>query len=162
MTRGRPQRADPAHASDLGERATLSLAHDHERLWALLVAAADSLEAGRPKTARRRFRAFREAFERHVRVEEEVLFPLFEVRVGLVGGPTVLMRDEHRQMADRVQTMAQAVETADQTAFASARKAFSETFRRHTAKEERFLYTTLERLLSSPQRAALGERLLRA
>jgi hemerythrin-like domain-containing protein len=146
----------PAPATD---GATATLTQDHERLRDLLQRAAGSVAGRRVRQARADFRAFQLAFERHVRNEEEIVFPLFEVRVGLVGGPTVLMRDEHQRMADQVRSMAGALDCHDPAAFAEAQARFSDLFQAHTAKEERFLYTTLDRLLSSEQRAAVGGRL---
>jgi hemerythrin-like domain-containing protein len=138
---------------------TMPLSQDHEGLRERLRRAGDLAEAGHLRQARTEFRAFQAVLERHVRAEEEVLFPLFEVRVGLVGGPTVLMRDEHRRMADHVRAMAQALDRDDRTAFTELRALFGELFLAHASKEERFLYMTLDRLLSSEQRAALAERL---
>ena len=149
----------PATATD---GATTALTQEHEQLRGLLQRAADSVAGRRARQARAAFRAFQVAFERHVRSEEEIVFPLFEVRVGLVGGPTVLMRDEHGRMAEQVRAMAAAVDRADPGAFGEAHARFADLFRAHTAKEERFLYMTLDRLLSSEQRAAVGERLRQA
>ena len=142
--------------------ATTALTQDHERLRDQLQHAASSLADRRLRQARTDFRAFQAAFERHVRTEEEIVFPLFEVRVGLVGGPTVLMRDEHGRMAEHVQAMAAAFDRGDSATFGEAHARFAELFRAHTAKEERFLYTTLDRLLSSEQRAAVSGRLRQA
>ena len=139
--------------------ATTALTQDHERLRDQLQHAASSLADRRLRQARTDFRAFQAAFERHVRTEEEIVFPLFEVRVGLVGGPTVLMRDEHQRMMEQVRAMAAAVDCGNPGAFAESRARFAELFLAHTAKEERFLYMTLDRLLSAEQRAALGGRL---
>lgn len=138
---------------------TTSLSRDHDGLRERLRRAADGASAQRVRQARADFRAFQAAFERHVRAEEEVLFPLFEVRVGLIGGPTVLMRDEHRRMADQVRAMAGALDRDDPVTFGELQALFNDLFRAHTSREERFLYMTLDRLLSSEQRAALGERL---
>lgn len=149
----------PANATD---GATTALTEDHGRLRDLLRRAAESLAGRRARQARADFRAFQVAFERHLRREEEIVFPLFEVRVGLVGGPTVLMRDEHRRMADDVRSMAAALHREDAAAFAESHARFADLFAAHSAKEERFLYTTLDRLLSSEQRAAVDGRLRQA
>jgi len=155
--------ADPATAP-LDEGATAPLAEQHARLRAVLDTVSERVQAGRSAGARRGFRAFRQALTRHIGVEEEVLFPLFEVRVGLVGGPTALMREEHRQLLGLVERMGETLNgrPGAAEAFSEARQRFEEAFRTHAAKEERFLYTTLDRLLSEEQRAMLAERLARA
>ena len=45
------------------------------------------------------FEKFKFGLHRHIAWEEEILFPLFEEKTGMTdGGPTFVMREEHRQI----------------------------------------------------------------
>ena len=56
------------------------------------------------------------ALERHIRLEEEIVFPLFEARSGIVDGPTAVMRDEHRCLRRALALMRAGIEARDGTA----------------------------------------------
>ena len=68
---------------------------DHDRLDGLLDDTRRLLGSGRPEDAAARFTEFRDGLQRHIRMEEEVLFPAFELATGMShGGPTGQMRLE--------------------------------------------------------------------
>src|SRR3990167_5592514 len=49
--------------------------------------------------AKENFKKFKFGLQRHIVWEEEILFPLFEEKTGMKnGGPTEVMRQEHRQI----------------------------------------------------------------
>ena len=105
-----PQESDPTlwrtelfrRAANRGalRRVTEALAWDHDRLDALLSRIFDERAAGRLEDARRLWPEFERGLERHIRFEEELLFPVFEEKAGLSPnqGPTAVMRAEHRQI----------------------------------------------------------------
>jgi hemerythrin-like domain-containing protein len=71
---------------------------DQRRLIDLLRGVQDAKEIG-PDRAHRAFSKFRAKLERHIACEEKVLFPRFDETNGLLkGGPTAVMRVEHRQI----------------------------------------------------------------
>jgi iron-sulfur cluster repair protein YtfE (RIC family) len=56
--------------------------------------------------AKQFFKEFKIGLQRHIIWEEEILFPLFEEKTGLKnGGPTEVMRLEHRQIKTHLETI---------------------------------------------------------
>ena len=136
-------------ASDLKARsASAYLGWDHDRLEALLAGCDAALAAGRVEDAVHRFAEFRTGLKRHIRMEEEVLFPAFERATGAgEQGPTAVMRQEHRIIEGILDRMVASL--ADPRGSADER----ETLRRellnvlgeHNAKEEHIVYPLTDR-----------------
>jgi hypothetical protein len=82
-----------------GPTVTGYLHWDHRRLDALLESSRSSLGDGAHADAAARFLEFATGLGRHIRMEEEVLFPAFEASTGMRGaGPTTVMRGEHLEI----------------------------------------------------------------
>lgn len=138
------------------------LSRDHVRLGLLIDRASTAMAEGRLAEARDGFRAFREALVRHLRLEDELVFPLFEVRTGLVGGgPTGVMHDEHRDIRGALERLDAALRSEDPAAFAQGQAFLHASLADHTAKEERVIYPMLDGLLSEQERRRFVERLER-
>jgi iron-sulfur cluster repair protein YtfE (RIC family) len=135
------------------------LGWDHDRLDALLVRAERELEAERPQAATECFRAFRDGLTRHIRIEEELLFPLFEARTGVAAGPTEVMRSEHREIERALELMERGLAAGSVERFEEGRRFLAATLVDHNAKEEHILYPTMDRLLSDSERAAFTRRM---
>ena len=86
------------------------LVHDHERCDALLRQTQQSVGAARWTDARRDVAAFRYALERHVLIEERIIFPAFERALGSAASPTAAMRADHLRVRAVAQRLANAVE----------------------------------------------------
>lgn len=103
----------------------------------------------------------------HAAKEDQILFPAIEGTIGSIGGPTEVMRDEHRRIhvggeafrtalaglpehpsADSLQTMAAGLLELGQLISA------------HFDKEERALFPMADALLTPQESEAIGERLL--
>jgi hemerythrin-like domain-containing protein len=133
---------------------------DHRRLDALLrKASADALAGA--GSARASCEAFEQALTRHIRIEEQVLFPLFETRIGIMGGPTETLRQEHREIQHAAALMRAAIARNDVDAFRDACAFLQGALAPHHSKEEHVLYPTTDRALSDAERAMVLERLLR-
>jgi uncharacterized protein (DUF2249 family) len=134
---------------------TEALAWDHDRLDALAGAA---FQAGKREGARRLFAVYRHAFDRHLRAEEEVLFPVFEMRAGLPhGGPTAVLRAEHRHLRILVAQIAKELEGGP-SVVATMRLALENASKDHYRKEELILYPGTDRLLTEAERDTLVAR----
>lgn len=133
-----------------------ALGWDHERLARLEVAAFVARAAGDAGTAEKWYAVFAAALRRHIAVEEEFLFPVFEKRLGLSpsAGPTEVMRREHRgilRLLDEIlQTIGNPAKLPDE-----ARAAFHELLEKHHLKEEEILYPSLDYALSPGESDAL-------
>jgi len=138
---------------------TAYLSWDHERLTGLLDDAEFGVEAGDFDGAADRCREFEGGLARHMRLEEEVLFPLFEARAGLVDGPTAVLRAEHREIERAAALVREGLERHDTEAFHDGLSFLRATLRCHDSKEEHILFPTIDVLLTERERLALTERL---
>jgi len=153
--------AMPAASSSSFESVTSYLGWDHHRIGVLLRAADDAVGENRFADATRDYDRFERGLLRHLRIEEELLFPVFEARSGMVGGPTSVMRDEHRLVRRALGLMRSGVDAGDASVFRDGLRFFQSVMPDHNAKEEHILYPTLDGLLTGAERAALVARLQR-
>jgi iron-sulfur cluster repair protein YtfE (RIC family) len=137
------------------------LGWDHDRLDEVLRSVSAEVETGCFAEASALYEEFEVGLRRHIRIEEELLFPVFEARSGMVNGPTDVMRDEHQQVRTALGLMRRGLQRADAAAYADGRRFLETVLPDHNAKEEHILYPTLDRLLRPAERAALVARLQR-
>lgn len=119
------------------------MAWDHDRLDALLIETRSALDTGAVEEARRLFGEFRTGLLRHIRMEEEVLFPAFEQATGMFeGGPTAVMRMEHREIQSVLESMKSYLEGAEITpeGFETLQQSLLAVLADHNAKEEHIVY----------------------
>jgi iron-sulfur cluster repair protein YtfE (RIC family) len=141
---------------------TRYLSWDHDRLDGLLGEVTRRVEAGNFKAASSIFVAFEDGLRRHMRVEEEILFPLFEARTGLTHGPTATMRAEHRGISAELVRMRQALEAGDRSGYAVGLEQLHGLLGPHGDKEEQVLYPATDELLTAAERQAFVDRLARS
>ncbi|WP_340695899.1 hemerythrin domain-containing protein [Hydrogenobacter thermophilus] len=106
---------------------------------------------GRWQEATEAFRKFKEETLKHFQKEEEVLFPEFEGRTGIVMGPTQVMRMEHAQARELISKMEKALEKKDKKAFLSVGETFMILIQQHNMKEEQILYPMCDQHLDAPE-----------
>jgi regulator of cell morphogenesis and NO signaling len=141
---------------------TRYLSWDHDRLDGLLGEVTRWVEAGQLAQAKSLFVAFDEGLRRHIRLEEEILFPLFEARTGTShGGPTFAMRTEHRTIETELKRMRKALEVGDAAEYGGGLAILHTVLGPHNLKEENVLYPTTDDLLGPAERLALVDRLRR-
>jgi uncharacterized protein (DUF2249 family)/hemerythrin superfamily protein len=149
------------------------LAWDHDRLDATVSQARLCIERREWAAGLSAFAEFRAGLVRHIRMEEEVLFPTFEERTGIpAGGPTAVMREEHRQiedilgdlakLADRAATaLAQGMEGPPAVQFERKFKELLNLLADHNTKEEEVLYPMTDHHLDEDERDAIVRRMQR-
>jgi iron-sulfur cluster repair protein YtfE (RIC family) len=137
------------------------LSWEHARLDGLLKEAEASVAAARWPEAAHSHGLFEHGLLRHLRVEEDIVFPLFEARTGIVDGPTAVMRDEHRCIRRAVAMMRAGIEGEDAGAYADGLSFLNSVRLAHDAKEERILFPMTDRLLAPSDRARVAVRLRR-
>lgn len=98
---------------------------------------------------------FRTELLAHFSVEEEVLFPAFEQRTGMAGGPTQVMRGEHVQMRDLMQQMADAAQAGDANAYLGHAETLNMLMQQHNMKEENVLYPMTDQALAGEREDVL-------
>ncbi len=135
------------------------LSEDHRRLDALLDDAAAAVDRGDLGAAMPPFSAFHDGLERHIRFEEEVVFPIFEERTGMRQGPTTVMRAEHRAIRAALADLAAALQRGEPARFEAAREALLDALGPHNEKEEQVLYPMTDEVVGENERRALVARL---
>jgi regulator of cell morphogenesis and NO signaling len=138
------------------------LAWDHDRLDALDKAAFDALGSGDLATARELFTHFFRGLDRHIRFEEEILFPALEERAGFrpEAGPTAVMRAEHVEIRACLAGISAALDGGGAGA-AAIRSRMLSVLGGHNLKEEQILYPLADRALGKPEADALVGRIQR-
>ena len=85
-------------------------------------------------------KGFALCMDRHFTMEEDILFPTFEQRSGMTGGPTQVMRMEHDQMRNVLKQMSNAVDSDDFDTALGAGETMLILMQQHNMKEEGMLY----------------------
>lgn len=124
------------------------LGNDHRACDDLFASAEAAAAQGRWDGARELFARFAAAMDRHLAMEEEVLFPAFEARTGMRSGPTEVMRMEHAQMRDLLRDMADAVAAGNQGRFLGLSETLNMLMQQHNLKEENMLYPMSDQVLA--------------
>ncbi len=131
----------------------------HDRIDDLFLDIARLVDDGDLDGAGRALGAFRALVESHIRVEEDLLFPLFDARLSAAGRPLAVMILEHRRIEGEIAEVADALAHGEVTRFRDGHHRLLTMMSTHMDKEERFLYPALDRTLGAKERAALLERI---
>jgi iron-sulfur cluster repair protein YtfE (RIC family) len=127
---------------------------DHDRLDDLFHEFTNSKASDR-QVAEKSFGEFKAGLERHIVWEEEILFPAFEKKFNCVqGGPTEVMRLEHREIRKCLEAIARKL--AEQNFDMDDEEGrLVPVLCLHNQKEEGILYPMMDRMFSEHERAAL-------
>ena len=134
-----------------------AFAQDHRRLEAELSGAFRSIETEDWRAASSGFARFRDGIERHIEVEEQVLFPAVEN--GVETPLTAILRKGHRDLKVFFDEVEDAIEERDQDEalrIISTMRAFLEL---HDKKEEAELYPVAQERLGTAGAASVSETL---
>jgi iron-sulfur cluster repair protein YtfE (RIC family) len=127
---------------------------DHDRLDGLFKSF-QSLKRFDFAKAKEAFQEFKFGLQRHIVWEEDVLFPLWEEKTGMVeGGPTQVMRREHRQIGDCLEAIHQKVQEQNPDSDREE-QALLELLGNHNMKEERVLYPAIDSVTSEKERETI-------
>ena len=99
--------------------------------------------------ANKQFDTFYDDLEHHFKMEEEIMFPAFEERTGMVGGPTAMMRMEHEQMRSVVSQMRGDLDSKNKNHFFGLSESLMMIIQQHNMKEEQMLYAMADNHLGS-------------
>lgn len=100
---------------------------------------------------------FLREMERHIGLEENLLFPAFEERTGMASGPTETMRMEHQQMHGMFAQMRAAIEAKDATQYLGVSETLLILLQQHNMKEESMMYPMLDQSLGDDARGLLSQ-----
>ena len=144
----------------MSEQKTISAFYeqDHDRLDELFKTFQKMKRSDFAK-AKEAFKEFKFGLQRHIVWEEDVLFPLWEEKTGMSeGGPTSVMRAEHRQIGQQLEAIHGKV--ADQNPDSDQEEqALLDLLGSHNMKEERVLYPTIDQLTSAEERETVFQNM---
>ena len=102
--------------------------------------------------AKENFKKFKFGLQRHIVWEEEILFPLFEEKTGMKnGGPTEVMRQEHRQIEQALEALHKKVQRQDPQSDLEEELVWN-ILKQHNMKEENILYPAIDQSISEKER----------
>jgi hemerythrin-like domain-containing protein len=137
------------------------LSYDHTEIDKMLEDLACFVEDGEPERAESAFDELKGRLERHMRLEEDTLFPLLETSIGLATrGPTFAMRLEHIEISKLVEELARTLESWQPETFAEVKQELERLLAIHDAREETAFGPWIDRLLGD-EAAALAAHLER-
>jgi hypothetical protein len=116
-----------------------SMTEAHRRCDLLLAAAEQALESGDWPAFRVRIVEFRGALLEHFAIEEEEVFPQFELRTGLLE-PTAQFCVQHRRMREIVDALAAASPAHDPAGCRTELATLGLLYRQHEEAEERIIH----------------------
>ncbi len=136
------------------------LGWDHARLDVILNDVSRLVGQKAYVDASRAFAEFACGLNWHIEAEETTLFPAFEEKTGIVQGPTVVLREEHRVIQRCIVEVTSALATSDAGTIERAISDLRETLGDHNIKEEQVLYPMTDRVMTDAQeRDALVNRI---
>lgn len=145
--------------SDASRTVTEFLQTDHRRLDGIFNRFEDELGAGRFEEAAKDFREFAFGLKKHIGVEENILFPLFEQKTGMVdSGPTFVMKMEHKEIKDLMDSILSATEAHDASKARHSAQSLMDILADHNMKEEHILYPESDSFLSDAERVQVVKK----
>jgi len=122
------------------------MSKDHDRLDGLFKEF-QSKKITEPENVKKSFFDFKSGLERHIVWEEEILFPIFEERTGMQGGPTAVMRMEHIQIKKLLSSIYDQILKRNFETESLESQLFG-ILSSHNVKEENVLYPWIDQTLS--------------
>lgn len=136
------------------------LKDDHARLGELLTHAAEEIGSGDALAAAAAFAELACGLERHMDMEEHVLFPVFEKASGMTVGPTAVMCREHETFRELLAGIEAALGRGDLDEADDKLREMSEVFQAHHLTEENFIYSGTDERLGAEARDELVRQML--
>lgn len=127
---------------------------DHERLDRLFQQFQE-LKSSSPFKAEEVFREFKQGLQRHIVWEEEILFPVFEEKTGIMAcGPTQVMRMEHQKIKQCLEDIYEKIQEKKSESDEEEKELLS-VLSSHNFKEEHILYPALDEILDQDEKEDL-------
>jgi hemerythrin-like domain-containing protein len=138
-----------------------ALSRDHHRVEEILAEADRTVGDREWERAGDALREFRQELEHHMRIEEDILFPLYEARAWRLARATSVMRHEHVGLLAALDAMAEAIDRADGGGYRAGRARVQAILPAHHLKEEQVLYAAIDQVLTEAERQDVVQRLAR-
>lgn len=132
---------------------------DHKRLDKIFNRFLEAVKEKNWDGASNGFREFRVGLKRHIRAEEDILFPVFEQKTGMSeGGPTAVMKMEHKEIQELLDKILSATDAKDPVQVPNASNALVSILTDHNMKEEHILYPESDECLSEAERSEVVKK----
>ncbi len=138
---------------------TQYLTEEHRKCDNVYAEIEKAVSEGNWEDAEKLFKEFKEKTLLHFKKEEEVLFPEFEERTGIVMGPTQVMRMEHNQARELLNRMEEAIRNKNKDEFLSLGESLMILIQQHNMKEEQILYPMSDQNLNAEEMVEKMSRL---
>lgn len=132
--------------------------HDHRRLEHALEDSVAHVRTGHWQAAAETLGIFRRGIERHMEIEEEVLFPAVEDD-GVETPLTAILRKGHRDLRVFFDELSDALESHDVEEYERIAASIRALLERHDQKEEEELYPAAHERLGASAAVAVAARL---
>ena len=123
------------------------LTQDHRNCDDMFATLENTVASGNWAEVEKTFASFYSDMQHHFDMEEKVMFPSFEAKTGMTGGPTAMMRMEHQQMLQILGQMKSDVDKKDKDHFFGLSETLMMLMQQHNMKEEQMLYRMAEQHL---------------
>lgn len=131
------------------------LHRDHRRLDAMLGEVEWFASRGLFNKAKERFQELRCGLERHIRIEDEIIFRKYEAITHVRDGPTWRMRLEHQQIREAIEKVDRELAAGNAVRVQEAVALFERLTEVHDRTEEHVVYPAIDRALRSDAPAEL-------
>ena len=126
---------------------------DHRRLDSIFGRFLASVKEKRWDDASGEFREFSLGLKRHIRAEEDILFPVFEEKTGMRdAGPTVVMRMEHKDIHELLDRILKNTDAKEDSRISEDSFTIANLLADHNMKEEHILYPESDSLIEERER----------
>jgi hemerythrin-like domain-containing protein len=132
---------------------------DHRVMSGIMDGVEAMLDDGEVERAGAHFADLDALLRSHIRIEDEVLFPVFDARTRL-WGPTQVMLMEHRRVEQLLTEIGAALDEGAATSAAAKLQALRALLVEHGRKEERIVYPQTDETLTPDERRALIEEMV--
>ena len=131
---------------------------DHQLIDGFLERAEQAAKAGDFAAHEREATEFLDRIAVHIDVEDRLLFAAFEERTGMKeAGPSVTMREEHREMEPIFDAMREAVAAKDAAKYLASAAQLVQILAPHNQKEETMMYPMIDDAMGPDVGALLDE-----
>ena len=129
---------------------------DHRRLDAIMEGFQGALRDKRWDEASSGFREFVLGLRKHIGIEENILFPVFEEKTGMFdAGPTFVMKMEHKEINELLDRILSSTDKHDFDPASEAASILIGILTDHNMKEEHILYPESDAFITDSERAQI-------
>jgi iron-sulfur cluster repair protein YtfE (RIC family) len=128
----------------------------HDQMDAAIAEVRRALVDGEVEQASAGFVEIESELHHHINIEEQILFPLFDARTGVVG-PSEVMLGEHRRIERWLARIRAALDGERVSEAEEALQQLVALLRLHHLKEEKILYPKTDAAMSAKERAELAD-----